>query len=381
MNEPKRKLRLVFAHNGVDAYDRLFVNRLALDFETYFLTFLKPTQAFEEASIVKLPDFGKPLRTKKLNNIRIAAGTPWRIFQMKRHLSLIRPDVVIGNWVTTYGLYVWLSGWRPFVLFAYGSDIVVDPKRSLFHWIITRKVVQSADLVLIDSEVQRRALLALGCSPNRIVSFPWFDLTDLRLVSRDSTFRRKRNWEGKSIVVSVRKHEPIYAVDTLIRAIPTVIARSPNVRFLIFGSGTQTPALMKLASELNVNHFLHFAGNVSRKELLGYMKDCDVYVSTSLSDGSSSSLLEAMSFGIPVVVTAIPGNAEWILGHVNGLMFAKGDSEGLAGSIISLSSNPKEAHALAQRAKSELQARVRWEPAMRMLIKGIYDAWSRLVGN
>lgn len=370
---------MVFAHNGVDAYDRLFVNRFSRDFIAFFLTFLHPTQPLEGAIVIKIPDFGRPIRVRRLNNLRIALGTGWRIVQMKHYLGSIRPDVVIGNWVTTYGLYAWLSKWRPFILFAYGSDIVLDPNRSIFHRIITSKIVRTADLVLIDSAIQRRALLALGCSSEKIVQFPWFDPAGLRHVKGDSAIRKGMKWEDKRIAVSVRKHEPVYAIDTLIHAMPNVIAQSPDVRFLIFGKGTQTPALEKLARELHVDQFLHFAGNVSQTELLGYVKDCDIYVSTSLSDGCSSSLLEAMSLGVPAIVTAIPGNEEWISPGLNGLTFAKQNSQELSTAIIGLASNPKLGRALSQRAMVDVFAKVNWERAMNALVAKIRDVHSLYV--
>ena len=173
---------------------------------------------------------------------------------------------------------------------AYGRDIVLDPYRSLIHRFITTKVIRSADVVLVDSEIHRKAALSLACMPQRLVSFPWVNLDDLVGITNDSSLRCKMGWDDKMIVVSVRRHESYLAVDTLIRAIPFVVAKSQNVRFLVFGRGTQTQRLLKLAQDLKIERYVYFAGWVPRKELLRCVKDCDIYVSTSLTDGTSSSL-------------------------------------------------------------------------------------------
>jgi glycosyltransferase involved in cell wall biosynthesis len=372
-----RKLRLVLAHNGVAAYDSLFVKRFAAEFETYFVTFARPTQDLKAAHVTQLPDLGPTIKAKRLNNLRIFIATLWRILQMKRYLDMVRPDIVIGNWVTTYGLYTSACGWKPFVLFAWGSDVLIDPHRSFLHRYITRRVLSSAEIVVVDSDVQRRAILELGCDPRRIISFPWVTLDDLRDIAPDPSYRKQLGWQRKRIIVSNRKHEPLYDVRTLVEAIPSILAHAPDTRFLIFGEGTQTPLLKRRARELEVERFIHFAGDVPRNRLLGYVMDCDLYVSTSLSDGCSSSLLEAMSLSLPVVVTSIPGNTEWVSNGHTGVVFNGRDHGGLAKAILWLFDNPQEAAALGQKAKREIHSKVNWTRATSELVQRIYSTWER----
>ena len=373
--ESKKRLRVVFGHNGLEAYDRLFLQSLASSFDIHLATFVTPTQVPKDL-VVKLPDFGRPLRIRGLNKFRVAIGAFWRIFQFGRHLKSFSPDVVIGNCVTTYGLYTAVCRWKPFVLFVYGSDVLVDPYRSPLHYAVTVWILRNADLILVDSAVQKEAVLALGGDPKRVICFPWVNLNDTRSVTRDSSFRSKLHWEDKIVVVSVRKHEPLYAIDTLIRAIPEVLARHHNVRFLIFGEGTQTTQLVNLADRLGVKEWLHFAGDVSRRALLGYMRDCDIYVSTSLSDGCSSSLLEAMSLGVPVIVTSIPGNLEWVSNSVNGITFEKMDAHGLAQAILRLVLDPADAEIFGRRASDDLRNRVDWNTAINELVDRIRVCWN-----
>lgn len=381
MTDSNHALRLIFASNGDEPCDSLFASRFAEEFETHFVTFVRPTQDLKASQVSQLADFGPHLNIRRLNNLRIVIGTLWRIFQMKRYLKLIRPDIVVSNWVTTYGLYASVCGWRPFVLFAWGSDILIDPHRSFLHRHITRRVLDSADLVVLNSEAQRRAALELGCNPGKMISFPWVALEDLRQTVRDPTYRKQLGWQREKIVVSVRKHEPVYDVKTLIQAIPRILAQAPHIRFLIFGEGTQTPMLANLAREKKVEPFVHFAGDVPRRKLLGYVMDCEIYVSTSLSDGSSSSMLEAMSLGLPVVVTAIQGNAEWVSNGNTGLMFNGGDVDGLINSILWILDNPDQATAMKLRARRDIINRVSFDRATSRLIQRFYSVWKDYARN
>lgn len=369
MGMGSNKLRLLFCSNGTNTYDPLFLNRFNEEFEIYLATFLHPNEIFRaDPEVIQLPDFGKPFRHRKINNLRIAIATLWRALQVRRCIDATNPDIIVGSWVTSFGLYVKLSNRRPFILFAYGSDIVVDPHRSPLHRAISIQVVKSADLVLVDSEVQRRALLSLGCSRERIISFAWFDEGRLRTVYSDRTLRDKLGWGENTIVVCVRKHEPTYSVETVIRAIPIVLNQAPKVRFLIFGSGTQTLQLKQLVHDLRIESYVHFAGNVQRDQLLRYMKDCDIYVSASITDGTSSSLLEAMSLGVPVVVTSIDANSEWIRNGIDGLMFPVYDTTLLAKEIVDLEKNPRKREQLRHAATLVIERRVNWKSSSNELV-------------
>jgi len=373
------RMRLVFAASTSQRgsgrfFVQFFLERFVREYETYLVTFASPIPIPDGVRTISLRDFWKPSDIRKLDSFRIALGTFWRILQLRRCLKSIRPHIVVGNYVTTYGLYASVCGFRPFVLCVYGSDVLVDPKRSLLHrWMINR-VIRSADLILTDAEVGRRAVISLGGSPRKIVCFPWVDLSDLCKANPDSTLRGRLGWSDKTVVVSVRMHEPHYAVDTLIRAIPSVIAQSPNVRFLVFGGGTQTPWLVRLAHELNVEEFVHFAGIVPREKLPGYVKASDIYVSTSLTDTTSTSMLEAMSLGVPVVVTDWPGNTEWISDGLNGLMFGCCDSHALAIAIVYLAVNRNEAELMARRAMEQIRERINWNLSFKELMNRMGSA-------
>lgn len=323
--------------------------------------------------IIRLPEFRLPFRSRKIEKLTIALGTLWRAMRIFRCVDRMNPHVIVGNYVTTYGLYAKLSKRRPFILFAYGSDIVVEPHLTPLHRAITINVIKAADLVLIDCETQKRALLSLGCSDEKIVSFPWFNQDEIRNVTPDPTLRNKLGWQNNVVVVCVRAHETTYAVDTLIRAIPLVLQHAHNVRFLIFGNGTKTSKLIHLARDLKISPYVHFAGILPRDQLLRVMKNCDIYVSTSLTDGSSSSLLEAMSFGLPVVVTSIDGNAEWITQGINGVMFPTHDFEQLAKMIVDLGHNETKRERFGHAARLVVEERIDWKSSSERLVKKIRE--------
>ena len=82
-----------------------------------------------------------------------------------------------------------------------------------------------------------------------------------------------------------------------------------------------------MVRESGLEDKVHFAGQVDYVDLPKYYRVAHLYLSASIVDGSSVSLLEAMSCGIPALVSDIPGNREWVVPGRNGWLFPTGDDK------------------------------------------------------
>ena len=102
----------------------------------------------------------------------------------------------------------------------------------------------------------------------------------------------------------------------------------------MLGSGPLEGELRSRVQQLGIQDKVRFLGEVPNREMPKYLNCADAYVSSSVSDGTSVSLLEAMACGLPVVVTDVPSNLEWIENGSNGLVVGQRDSERLGEAII-----------------------------------------------
>jgi len=248
---------------------------------------------------------------------------------------ILRPDLLYGNWLTYQsGLYCAFARFHPFLVNAWGTDLQIEAKKSRLLRLFAKLTIRTADTVIVDSEVQRKDLLRLGCDPRKICCFPWgIDLDKFK--PRNSTgLRRELDWLDKKIVLSTRRHVERCGVEYLIRAIPQISERETEARFLIAGDGPLLERHKALAKSLGIEDKVRFLGWVQNNRLPEILNAADVFVSSSFSDGTSGSLLEAMACGLSVVVTAIPGNKEWVSQGRNGLLVSPGDSEELARAIL-----------------------------------------------
>jgi glycosyltransferase involved in cell wall biosynthesis len=356
-------VKLVYAHDGISSYDELFLKSLKDKYEIYVFTFHpSPNCVPKGVKIVKMRDFIPETSLHPFEGARKHILAPLRAQTLKKNLDEVKPDVLIGCWASTYGFYSACSNFHPFILFVWGSDVLVFPKKYFPLKPFILYSLRKADVVVVDSEVQRQAAIKLGCEPAKIVKFPWVKLDEFKRDEfRRRKIRRECGWGDNDIVViSLRFHRSIYGVEYLIDAIPQVLAKNKNVKFLILGEGPLTNTFKAKMDGFTKSGHVRFVGAVPHDKVVDYLSAADIYVSTSFSDGTSASLLEAMACSLTPLVTEIPGNTEWIENEVNGLLVPVADSKRLAEEILLLASDHALRTRLQVNANVTIKRRVNW---------------------
>lgn len=357
----QKVLKIAYANWLEGIYNLRFLEALAKKYDVYTIFFAH--QINETFKRTRYTKFRVPPGIRKIKfqeppmlpiplNIRLAhhIGTVAWVFKMlaravifRRFIRKINPDLLIGHGISgtnPYGFCSALSGYHPFLAVVWGSDILVEARNSLIFRLIAKYILNKADGVIVDSEVQKKAAMELGCNENKIWKFPWgIDLEDFNPNISGLEAKRRLGWENNKLIISNRNHFSVYGIEYLIGAIPIVVKEMPEARFLIIGNGPLTKALKKMTKKLGVTRYTHFIGRVPNQQIPMYLRAADIYVSTSFSDGASASLLEAMACGLPVVVTDIPANNEWIQNGKNGFLVPIKDSKILAEKIIFLAKN------------------------------------------
>jgi glycosyltransferase involved in cell wall biosynthesis len=160
--------------------------------------------------------------------------------------------------------------------------------------------------------------------------------------------------------LSMGRLEPEKAVDQTIRAFAALPADAP-ARLTILGDGPCYRQLQALSRSLAQEERIAFPGAVT--DVTPYLRDADVYVSTSVWEGMSNALLEAMSHGVIPVVSRVSGVADVVEEDVSGLLFPPGDEAAFAARLaeaLSMTADCRramgEAACAAMRARFSLDA-------------------------
>lgn len=294
--------------------------------------------------------------------------------QILRFVNRIKPDVIDAHYITAYGYLAIASGFHPVVLTTYGSDVLIAPKRNPYR-LLTKFTLKKADVVICDSAMMQSELLQLGANPSKIrIIYKGIDTQKFNPQCGQG-FKDGPDIREGARVISTRNLRPVYNVEMLIRAVPRVLEREPQTRFMIIGEGEQREALENLAVSLGVSVNVSFVGWVHHDMLPDYLASSDVYVSTSLSDSTSLSLQEAMACEVAPVVTDLPGNREWITEGENGFLVPVGDVPLLADRIVYLIRNKKIREKIGQANRKIITVRAEYEEEMSRVEK-IYQEQS-----
>ena len=141
--------------------------------------------------------------------------------------------------------------------------------------------------------------------------------------------------------------------DTLIRAMPTVLAKEPNARLLIVGDGPERSALNQRLHELGLMGHVTFTGQISN--VGAALRAIDVVAMPSLREGLPYALLEAMAMDRPVVASAVGGLAETINHCENGVLFRVGDAQALAKALLSVLGDTMLTQTIVQGGRATVQ--------------------------
>lgn len=280
-------------------------------------------------------------------------------------LKKIRPDIIHAHYLAHFGilagLYSRIFGFRPIVLTAWGSDVLIDAKawkKRLIQYALRR-----ADYITCDSEHMVEKLVRLGAKREKIeLSYFGTDVRKFKPGPKSQPLIQKLGIADSPIVISLRHLTPLYDVESLVKSIPLVLRAVPQAKFIIAGDGEQREYLESLVKTLGVAASTRFVRWIANNELPQYLNLADIYVSTSLSDGGlAASTAEAMACGLPVVVTDFGDNSEWVKDGVNGFLIPLKNPEALASKIIHLLQNEGDRHKFGQAGRKVIEERNNYE--------------------
>lgn len=297
------------------------------------------------------------------------------IEELRKVFERIKPDVVHSGPLTDCSYLTAKAGLHPHTAMSWGFDlgreIETDPKayeRAKF-------ALSQADWFLGDCYTELEKAAELGYDRGRAEIFPWGIDTD-RFSPKSSPFRSEIANGGDFLILSLRTMEPNYDVETVVRAFLSAAENESGMRLILLGDGRQMPKLKAIAAADKNGNRISFLGRQPNDMLVDYYRSCDLYVSASIVDGSSVSLLEAMGCGIPVLMSAIPGNLEWVRDGENGIIFPVGDVEDLAKKMLFCCRNRKELRKYAAAARELIEEKADWNKNK----KNIHIAYRKACG-
>ena len=222
----------------------------------------------------------------------------------------LRPHVLHAHYLTRYGWAARMSGFRPYVISVWGSDVLVRPMPPRDR-IWARRSLSGAALVTGASQDLIRAAIELGAKPEltRVVQFG-VDPNLFRPGPAPAELRRGMGLDGRRVVLSPRGLSGLYRHELAIRA----LVELPEDVVLVLVRHRPDPAyaagLEALIGELGLGDRVRFAPAVEHEHMVDLIRLADVVVSMPRTDAFPVTALEAMACGIPIVLGDLPSAHE-----------------------------------------------------------------------
>jgi sugar transferase (PEP-CTERM/EpsH1 system associated) len=162
------------------------------------------------------------------------------------------------------------------------------------------------------------------------------DSDRFKLASRNEkeTIRRDLGFEEQDrIIGTVCRLDPIKNLEFMICSLLLILKNVPSAKLLIVGDGPSRRKLEETAMDAGLAKTVFFTGN--RDDVEKIMPVFELYACTSFSEGTSMTILEAMSCGVPIVASAVGGNRS-LVDTGTGSLFPPGNSDAFVKAITRL---------------------------------------------
>lgn len=241
-----------------------------------------------------------------------------------------------AHYASGYGLMATLSGCRPRLVSAWGSDIQEFPERSPLHRMLLRRVLCSADAVACTSLSMTRRVQSLTGGRVQPVVTPFGVDIDRFAPVGEATVPHE---DGTLYIGTVKSLASVYGIDLLLRAFAALrcrVADAPTLRLRIVGDGPQRGELYELTSSLGLQDAVEFVGTVPNVRVPAELRSLDVFVVASRHEGFGVAAVEAAACGLPVVASTAGGLPEVVDDGTTGLLVPVEDVDTLTAAIARL---------------------------------------------
>jgi glycosyltransferase involved in cell wall biosynthesis len=271
-----------------------------------------------------------------------ALGVAWTLFRERREYEVVY-FLMSGLHLVT-GLPVARLLGKPIVMKFSCSSLVVGMRASFLGRLELAFLRRWAARILILNPGMVEEALDVGFDNARIGWMPNPVDTDVFCPATPEErvrIRKELNLAQNSpVVVFVGRLDPQKELPWLIGAFAQVVCEIPDALLALVGDGSLRAELGQLVEHLNLGGNVIFTGRLNTTGVLRWLQAGDVFTLISAIEGLPCSLIEAMSTGLPPVVSNIPAHTQLVESEVNGMVTELGSQDSIASGLVRLLTDP-----------------------------------------
>ncbi len=299
----------------------------------------------------------KKIRHPNLSKLRYLGS----LRLLKQKINDFNPNIIHAHYASSYGFLGLLSGFKPFILSVWGSDIYYFPQKNWFNKFLMKKLIKYSTLVCSTSKAMKEIIIKD------------FQREDINLVPFGidvDLFSPKNSTKEQFIVGTIKSIEDYNGIDCLIDSAKIVINDfNKDILFIIVGTGSLKKNMEEKVKLLNLEHKIKFIGFVEHKDVIKYYDMLSVFIAVSRRESFGVSVLEAAAFEIPSITSNIGGLTEVNLHNKTGIVIEPDRPMQLAKSIIKLYEDNKLRNSLGSNARKMVIKNFKWDGSVRKMLK------------
>jgi glycosyltransferase involved in cell wall biosynthesis len=287
---------------------------------------------------------------------------------LKKIIKEYNPDILHAHYASSYGLLGALTGFHPFIISVWGTDIFSFPKKSIQHKELLKFNLKKADKILSTSHVMAKETSLYTNKEIEVTPFG-IDINQFKPMEFESLFDKK-----DIVIGTVKTLEEKYGIEYLIRAFKIVSDKYSDLplKLLIVGGGSLENKLKNLAKQLQIDNNTIFTGKVPYNEVPKYQNMLTISVSVSDSESFGVAVLEASACEKPVVVSNVGGLPEIVKDEVTGIVVPPKNAEKTAEAIEKLILNKDLRVKMGKAGRKRVIELYNWDKCVDNMVK-IYE--------
>ncbi|HXC03719.1 MAG TPA: glycosyltransferase, partial [Bacteroidia bacterium] len=285
--------------------------------------------------------------------------------EIKKVIREFHPDIVHAHYATRYGWIGARSGFHPFIISVWGSDVMSFPHRSLLHRLLLKHNLRKADRILATSEALSKAVSAFTDKKAEVLPF-----------GIDTTVFVPASQPHQGLVIgTIKSLEEVYGIDTLLKGYALLRNKKPelDMKLHIIGRGTKEMEYKELARQLGIADEVVFTGWVEFEDTPRYYQEMDIFVNVSRREGFGVSVLEAQASGLPVIATGVGGLKEVTRPGISGLEVPPDDTQALLKALETLAENTSLRKQMGEEGRKFVLQDYNWERNLQRM-EQIYES-------
>lgn len=282
-------------------------------------------------------------------------------FIVKRILKSLRADILNTHYASGYGTLARLTGFMPYVLSVWGSDVYSFPYESKAKRIIVERNVNAASLIMSTSCCMANETRKLLKKNTEIVITPFgVDLKKFYPLSK-----RKKTEDDSVTIGFLKGSSAIYGIDLFLDVIDMVldILQKKNILFKIkiCGTGNRQEEIIQRIKRMKSKCIINYFGYIVPDKMPDFIRSCDIICVPSQEESFGVVAVESMACAVPVLVSDAPGLKEVVKDGVSGFVVPKFDKNAYVNRIIELSLNKQQRENMGLQGRSIVEEKYNWD--------------------